>query len=274
MFTPWNAKLFHMGPAPLVLCNATLLHQDGMCNYSIRGLPREMRIYLTGVKHRPHTINKEGNMRRSVSLVLIILSVLFWPQISAAGNFKFGGGVGFVMANENAEGGFSYNGYFIYQMDNMFSFITSVGRYGTNTIYRRLSQGGYSRLSDGDYSLLLIEASVLIRKQRQGLQPYIGGGAGYYITEHGLSTEAKTWLATYHLQLEEEIDDILSVHLIIGFMVPVTTQVSVDANFKYVFLKPTLHGTLTDLDTSEKYYRTEQIDLGVKGLSVGISLVF
>ena len=226
------------------------------------------------ISERNYKFKKGGNMRRSILLVLILLSVLFSPQISTAHKFMLGGGAGFVMKNTNAEGGISYGGCLTYQMDNMFGFKTSVGRYSSQTIVKRLQQGGYSRLSDGDYSLLWIEESIIIRKERQGVQPYIGGGAGYYITEHGLSSEAKTWLAGYHYELVEDIDDIFSMHLRIGLNIAASPQVSVSVDYKYAFVNPVLKATLTDLITSEKYYINEEIDLGVKGFSVDLSLVF
>lgn len=112
-------------------------------------------------------IKKGGKLNKYWMFFLILILLILIPQNSYAGRFIAGGGAGFVMSNGNAEGGFSYNGYVIYQMDNVFSFMTSAGRYSAETIYKRLSQGGYSRLSEGDYTLVWIEESVILRKERE-----------------------------------------------------------------------------------------------------------
>lgn len=74
--------------------------------------------------------------------------------------------------------------------------------------------------------------------------------------------------------MEEEIDDVFSVHFLMGFTMTIAKQIEVNSNFKYAFLKPTLHATLTDLVMDEEYFRTEEIELGVKAFSICLNVVF
>lgn len=205
-------------------------------------------------------------MRYPILGISISLAVLFLPQLSAPQNFEAGGGIAIVTANDNLKGGVGFGVHLDYVMPKLVLFRTSVGWYGTDT--------KVDMLSEGDYSLLWIEESILIRAPGPAVRPYGGAGAGYYQTDHELSSNAQNALLRFGLRGKEEIDNVFGLHLRGGVNIAVSPRVSLNVDGKYAFLKPKVKATITDLSTYETGTNEAKVDLGTLFFNVGLTASF
>ena len=179
---------------------------------------------------------------------------------------KFESGVNFIYANANQEimGGMGGEVFVNILTPGIVLFKTSVSYYGAENKIRTLSEG--------NYNLLSLEETMIIRAKTETIRPFFGGGIGYYSISHDLSQRLKNTLLLFGLRLEEDIKDKMGFHLTGGFEIEASPNISINAGIKYLFLKPTVDITVTDLFTFYSIALTENIDLSTIFLLLGINI--
>lgn len=197
-------------------------------------------------------------------LITVILILTLGTITSNAQNYSLGGNINYAIENDNATGGVGFEGNFTFYTESIIAIRASVGRYASDT--------KIDKLSEGDYSLLWMEGTLLIQAKTINIQPYIGLGGGYYITGHELSSNVKNALSLLGLRGKEEIADMFSIHLRGGLNINVAPTVALNADIKYVFLKPEVKVEITNLYNYQTVSATEKVDLSTVVLGFGVTV--
>lgn len=197
-------------------------------------------------------------------LFFVSLPLILFQNFSIAQSYTVGGGLGYAIENSNAKGGVGFEGNFTFLTESIIAIRASVGRYG--------SDAKVDKLSEGDYSLLWIEGTFMLQGKSPSVQPYGGLGARYYITGHELSSRVTNSLALLGLRGKEDIQDVLGIHLRGGLNIPVSPTVALNADLKYVILKPDVKVDVTNLSTFQTVSVTESVDLSTLIIGFGVTI--
>jgi outer membrane protein W len=180
-------------------------------------------------------------------------------------NYKIGGAVSIASGNNNVEGGTGFSVFLDFPLQKSLTILVNVGKYSSET--------KVDLMSEGDYSQLWIEGSLLFTGTQTKLQPYGGGGVGYYIFDHELSSNVEYALSMLGLRGKEEINNVIGFHIRGGLNVELSPKVYLFGDVKYAFLKPKFEVKVTDISTFESVTYKEDVELNTLVLSFGIKIL-
>ena len=198
-----------------------------------------------------------------IVLQLLISTIILGQTQRQSLPYRLGGGLSVVSENDNVEGGNGFNAFIDYPLQESMTIKTSIGKYSSDT--------KVDILSEGDYSLLWIEGSLLFSGTKFKILPYGGGGGGYYIFTHDISSNVKNALMQLGLRAEEEIQNTFGIHIRGGANIELSPTLQLNADAKYVFLKPKLDAKVTELSTFTSV--TDDYDLELNTLIISIGLI-
>lgn len=195
----------------------------------------------------------------------ILLALLFITSLNVfAQKIEIGFEVPIELSNSHIYKGNGVNFSFEYKLPELISFKSTLGGISAFT--------NGNELAKGNYSLFWAEETILLRKDFGFLQPYGGLGIGYYKTDININATERFAKNDQGIPEADNVQYKFSYNIRGGLDVMLSSRVILNAEVKYMELKPEVTHSYLDNSTSKITTVKNKINLSSYFLQLGLEV--